>query len=137
MKLSEFLTVYSFAFLSFRRSNSTPTIDELRENYSKYFFIIPKIYCNDGFKVSIQVHNGAYCSSENGYREFGLDWREVEWGYPSEPLTDEKYNPEDEAGTSVGGYVPIEIMEELIEQHGGIDLKTTLEKYLKLLYYME
>lgn len=132
MKLSEFLTVYSFAFLSFRANDYAPTIDELKENYSKHFFIIPKIFCKDGFRVSVQVHNGTYCASENGYREFGLDWREVEWGYPSEPLTDKKYNSEDPDGTSVGGYVPIEVMEELIEQHGGIDLKTTLENYLKL-----
>lgn len=129
MKLSEFLTVYSVARL---QGLGYEDIDTISVAYHDNFFLIPKIYCNDGFNVSIQVHNGAYCASENGYREFGLDWREVEWGYPSQPLTDKKYNPEDPDGTSVGGYVPIEVMEELIEQHGGIDLKTTLEKYLKI-----
>lgn len=128
MKLSEFLTVYTFAHLG---DIEETTIDNLEKTYQEYFFYIPKIYCNDGFNVSIQVHNGAYCASENGYREFGLDWQKVEWGYPSEPLTDEKYNPENPEGDSVGAYVPIEVMEELIEQHGGIDIMTTFKKYLE------
>lgn len=127
MKLSEFLTVYTFARIY---KNENATLEDMHDNYKNLYFYIPRIYCNDGFDISIQVHHGAYCASENGAREFGLDWQMVEWGYPSEPLTDEKYNLEDEYGTSVGGYVPIEVMEELIEQHGGIDLKTTLEKYL-------
>lgn len=128
MKLSEFLTVYTFAYL---RNNNETTISDLIQNYKNSYFIIPRIYCKDGFNLSVQVHNGAYCVSENGRREFGFSWQEVEWGYPSEPLTDEKYNPEDPEGTSVGGYVPIEVMEELIKQHGGIDVIETFNKYIQ------
>ena len=129
MKLSEYLTLNVFAELQ-GISNSKVTIGDLERNYKKHFILIPRIYCNDGFNVSIQVHRGAYCASENGYREFGLDWKEVEWGYPSEPLTDEKYNPENPGGDTIGGNVPIEVMEELLEQHGGINVKETLVKYL-------
>lgn len=128
MKLTEFLTVYTFARV---KDQENETLEDMQDNYRSSFFYIPKIFCNDGFRISIQVHHGAYCCSENGERTFGLKWERVEWGYPSEPLTDEKYNLEDPSGLSVGGYVPIEIMEELIEQHGGINIKTTLENYLK------
>lgn len=127
MKLSEFLTVYSVARL---QGLGYKDFDTISVAYKDNFFLIPKIYCKDGFNVSIQVHYGAYCASENGTREFGLDWQKVEWGYPSEPLTNKKYNPEDEYGISVGGYVPIEVMEELIEQHGGINIMETLVMYL-------
>lgn len=127
MKLLEFLTVYMFATIT---GKYKLTFKDISDKYQSCLFYIPIIYCNDGFNLSIQIHNGAYCRSENGFREFGLEWQEVEWGYPSEPLIDEKYNPEEETGTSVGGNVPIEVMEELIEQHGGINIRETLIKYL-------
>lgn len=127
MKLLEFITVYTFARI---KDEDKMTLAEMSKKYSSSFFLIPRIYCKDGFNVSVQVHHGAYCASENGIQQFGLQWKDVEWGYPSNPLTDEKYNPEDSSGESVGAYVPIEIMDELIEQHGGIDINTTLNKYL-------
>lgn len=126
MKLSEFINVYSFAQLKKRDAMS---LKQMQEEYFRNFLLIPRIYCNDGFNVSVQIKYGSYCESENKC-QFGLEWKTVEWGYPSEPMDERKYNPEDSSGRSVGCFVPIETMDELIEQHGGLDLKTTLENSL-------
>ena len=75
------------------------------------------------------MHQGNYCASENGTRTFGLDWKLVEWGFPSEPIGGKKYKAESVPTTeSVGGYVEIELMDELCEEHGGIDLAKTLQE---------
>ena len=97
--------------------------------YDNEFFFLPRIYCKDGFNISIQVHQGNYCASENGTRTFGLDWKLVEWGFPSEYIDGKKYKAESSPTTeSVGGYVEIELMDELCEEHGGIDLAKTLQE---------
>lgn len=94
------------------------------ENYERHgYYPLPRIYCKDGFNISIQINNGNYCASENGSRTFGLDWQMVEWGFPSEELTDEKYKTDGD----IGAYVPIEVMDELLESHGGIDYETTFK----------
>lgn len=94
-----------------------------KEGYEKGGFYIPRIYCKDGFNISIQISNYSYAGSENGIRTYGMDWKLVEWGFPSQEIDAEKYNAEDPEHTmnTVGGYVPIELMEELIAEHGGLD----------------
>jgi hypothetical protein len=97
--------------------------------YRNKFFFLPRIYCKDGFNISIQVHQGNYCGSENGTRTFGLDWKLVEWGFPSSEIDAQKYNSEDTDTTnSVGGYVDIGLIDELCEEHGGVDLAKTLQE---------
>lgn len=98
-------------------------------NYPFNYFHLPRIYCKDGFNISIQVNDGNYCGSENGYRKFGKEWKLVEWGFPSAPIDSQEYDAEcsDNAETvgSVGS-VEIEKIDELMEAHGGIDILTTL-----------
>lgn len=95
------------------------------EKYARTYGITPRIFCKDGFNISIQNRYMNYCGSENGVRSFGLDWKTVEWGFPSEELPDEeKYNSEGD----VGGYVPMEVMDELLESHGGIDYEETFKQ---------
>ena len=106
-----------------------------KNNYSKIFFLLPRIYCVDGFNISIQCHNGSYCSSENGTRSFGYNWKLLEWGFPSENddlLKDSAEDPNNVIST-VGGYVDINILQELIDNHGGIDFAITCseENYKK------
>ena len=99
--------------------------------YNRAFFYVPRIYCKDGFSISIQIHHGNYCASENGTREFGLNWKLVEWGFPNQEIDGDKYNaenPEDVCNT-VGGYVEIELIEGLLDEHGGIDYQKTFEVY--------
>lgn len=89
---------------------------------------VPRIYANDGFNISIQCHPFNYCSTENGYRTFGKELKDVEWGFPSEEIST-AYNPEDPDNTknSVGS-CNINLLEQLIKEHGGIDYQTTFEK---------
>jgi hypothetical protein len=99
--------------------------------YDKKLFFLPRIHCKDGFSISIQVNHCNYCASENGTRTFGLDWKLVEWGFPSEYIDGEKYNAESLPTTqSVGGYVEIGLIDGLCEEHGGVDLARTLQECL-------
>ena len=116
-----------------------------RFNYDNQYFFCPTVYAKDGFNISLQINNGNYCSSENGYREFGHTWEEVEFGFPSEDDAflhqyTEGYNCEsyDEEGneipfdpnsfTSVGkvGRISVSVLEELFEKRGGIDWEKTI-----------
>lgn len=128
MTLREFVNTMVFGVLMPKYNR--PTINGMKETYDSTPFVLPRVYCKDGFNISVQCHNGNYCASENGVREFGIDWKLVEWGFPSEEIDGSKYNAEDESNTkeTVGGYVEIELLEELISEHGGIDLSMTLSK---------
>lgn len=94
-----------------------------KKGYEKGPFFIPRIYCKDGFNISIQIHESNYAGSENGIRTYGMDWKLVEWGFPSQEIDAKKYKAFDPDHTmdTVGGYVPIKLMEELIAEHGGLD----------------
>ena len=125
MLASEFVNTMVFGMLKGTESGCT----QMSNVYDNEFFFLPRIYCQDGFNISIQVHQGNYCASENGTRTFGLDWKLVEWGFPSEHIGGKKYKAESVPTTeSVGGYVEIELMDELCEEHGGIDLAKTLQE---------
>ena len=131
MTLTEYINTMAFGIIYGLSGNAVEcTRMSMEKTYnSNYFYLMPRIYCKDGFSISIQISKGHYSGSENGIRTFGIDWKLVEWGFPSQPIDAEKYMSEDsESIRSVGGYVPVELMEELIEEHGGIDLQTTLQK---------
>ena len=96
------------------------------KNYQHNYFHLPRIFCNDGFNISIQVNCGNYCGSENGWREFGKEWKGVEWGYPSEEIDSVKYNSESEDTIGSVGCIETELIDELLESHKGIDIVATL-----------
>ena len=81
------------------------------------FPIAKRITCMDGFSLSVQANCGAYCEprTNNG------PWYTVEVGFPSaEPDLIMDYAETREAPTeTVYGYVPVELVEQLIEMHGG------------------
>ena len=82
--------------------------------------IRPRIECKDGFTISVQGSTNHYCDPREDL--FDADYSEVELGYPSEPddwIADYAEDDEDLCHT-VYGWVPIELVEELIEKHGGI-----------------
>lgn len=115
-------------------------------SYDDCLFYCPKVYAKDGFNISLQIHNGNYCTSENGYRELGHTFKEVEFGFPSEDdillhKHSEMYgysNQYDEndvelpfdaaAFSSVGtvGRIPVTVLEELFKKRGGIDWEKTI-----------
>ena len=95
-------------------------------NYQHNYFHLPRIYCKDGFNISVQCNEGSYCGSENGWRKFGNEWKTVEWGFPSEEIDSVKYFSESEPTTNSVGSVEIELIDELLESHGGLDILATL-----------
>jgi len=77
------------------------------------------VVCADGFTMSVQAHAGAYCIP----RMTGAPvYREVEVGFPSieEPMlmkwAEEAHRPTD----TVYGYVPVQVVTNVIAKHGGI-----------------
>ena len=125
MLASEFINTMVFGMLKGTKSQCT----QMSNIYDTEYFLIPRIYCNDGFNISVQVNNGNYCGSENGIRKFGLDWKLVEWGFPSSEIDGEKFSAEDTDNTkkTVGAYVEVGLIDKLCESHGGVDLLTTLK----------
>ena len=81
--------------------------------------IRPWAVCADGFAISIQASQYHYCTP----REDGqIDYKQVELGYPSkeeEMILDFAEDPDDPTST-VYGYVPVEVVDKMLEKHGGI-----------------
>ena len=80
----------------------------------------PRIICRDGFSISVQAGTALYSTPredlENG------EYEAYEIGFPSQveellvPFAEENYNFTEQ----VYPYVPTEIVEQVIEKHGGI-----------------
>jgi len=78
-----------------------------------------KVKCADGYSVSIQASCFHYCSPRSSIK--GTEYTSVELGYPSTP--DELINDYAEGSeytNTVYGCVPVEIVEKLLEKHGGV-----------------
>lgn len=135
MTLNEYLSLCLFSQIVgvLKAKHLEPTTENVVNCYDNNFFYTPRIYCKDGFNISIQINNGNYCSSENGYREFGLKWEGVEWGYPSKLLRNSKRYCHETPGTTqtVGIDVPIDVMDELLVSHGGIDVTRSIEQFIE------
>lgn len=80
----------------------------------------PRIVCKDGFSISVQGSENHYCQPRKNLID--KDYESVELGFPSvaDDLIEEfAENPECPCDT-VYGWVPIDIVEKLVEKHGGI-----------------
>jgi len=86
-----------------------------------YQEVRPFIECNSGLKLSVQASRSHYCAPRIDKANFYV---EVEVGFPSEKI--EELMPfaerEDDPTGTVYGYVPIEIVEAVVEKNGGIKL---------------
>lgn len=79
---------------------------------------IKRLECVDGFTMSVQASDFSYCSP----RVSGADcYTEVEVGFPSAaPVAFMSYAEDPDAPTeTVYGWVPVNLVEEEIERHGG------------------
>lgn len=81
------------------------------------------IVCADGFRLSVQASDTHYSCPRENYP--GVPYTQVEVGYPSADPGDELGEYQESPGHNdrtedVYPYVPIEIVEALIESHGGI-----------------
>ena len=76
-----------------------------------------RLVCADGFSMSVQGDSGAYCEPRNNNGPY----TEVEIGYPNqieELIIPWAENPAKPTQT-VYGYVPTEVVLEVILKHGG------------------
>ena len=78
-----------------------------------------RVICADGFEMSVQAHQSAYCSPRIDNAE---KYTSVEIGFPSEKepvlidFADEPSRPTE----TVYGYVPVQIVTLVLAKHGGI-----------------
>lgn len=85
--------------------------------------MVPEIVCKDGFRMSVQASRFHYCSPRNDEGPYTA----FEVGFPSEkceelmPYAESADNP---TGT-VYGWVPAEVVDEVIRNHGGIVVNLT------------
>ena len=87
--------------------------------------IRPRIVCNDGFSMSVQASQGAYCEP----REDTGDYISCEIGYPSEKeymimmFAEDRNTPT----ATVYARVPVELIDLVITKHGGINIERTFK----------
>ena len=79
----------------------------------------PHIFCADGFEMSVQAGAGLYCEPRMNL-ESG-EYAACEVGYPSqkEELLMPYIEDSTEPTKAVYPYVPVEVIEQVIEKHGG------------------
>ncbi len=78
--------------------------------------IFPSIECNDGFRMSVQGHFGAYSFPNE---DFADEYLSVEILCPQEEL----FGSGDECGNKfLYGHVPIMTVIAVIEKHGGMKM---------------
>lgn len=90
-----------------------------RETEGRHLRLVKCIECNDGFTISVQGHRGAYSQPrENGAHHY----YKVECGFPSGPVPSlsEYKDGDGKDEESVFGYVPVDVVIALLNEHGGI-----------------
>jgi hypothetical protein len=77
------------------------------------------VKCADGFRMSVQAHNGAYCCPRADGAERYI---EVEIGYPTEreELIMRFAEDSDKPTETVYAFVPAELVYLVIAKHGGM-----------------
>jgi hypothetical protein len=78
----------------------------------------PRIECPDGFSISVQAREGAYCEPSENYAE---SYTKVECGFPSSSDISEdlkKYAESDDFQNTVYAYVPISVIVAELKRHG-------------------
>ena len=59
MTLTEYINTMAFGIIYGLGGNAIEcTQMSMEKAYEKNFFILPRVYCKDGFNISIQIHNG-------------------------------------------------------------------------------
>lgn len=93
-----------------------------------------RITCNDGISLSVQANEHAYCSP----RDNSGQYTQVEIGYikdstgnrfPAPDYLREYADEDDSAYSTVYGYVPVELVERFIAEHGGRKFFTTIRPF--------
>jgi hypothetical protein len=94
-----------------------------------------RVVCKDGFRMSVQAGPGNYCKPRPSYEEDKkfINYTEVEIGFPSEQedLIMEYCEDPSIPTDTVYGYVPVEVVEQVIRKHGGLEPSLFLEFIIK------
>ena len=86
----------------------------------------PKLVCKDGFTMSVQAGQSLYSTP----KDVADEYEEAEVGFPSSPeplitkyAEDWEVEGDDDQRLcdTVYPYVPVELIDEVIHKHGGID----------------
>ena len=83
------------------------------------YVMCPQLTCIDGFKMSVQASEFHYCSP----RETGLsEYISFEVGFPNrkEELLKEFAEEPKRLTKTVYGWVPANVIDEVIKKHGGV-----------------
>ena len=77
-----------------------------------------RVYCADGFQMSVQANVTAYCSPRENSGKYEL----VEVGFPSamEPMLMPYVEDRDDPTQTVYAYVPVEVVTNVLVKHGGM-----------------
>lgn len=81
----------------------------------------PRVVCKDGVSLSIQASETAYCTPRGNQGPY----TEMEVGFvhgAKVPDTWLEYSDDGEITSDVFGYVPVKLIQEFIDIHGGIDI---------------
>ena len=96
------------------------TNEYLHQTYRLELIPTPRPFavCEDGFTISIQASIAHYCIP----RVTGdIEYERVELGYPNiEDDLIKEYAESDNYTNTVYGYVPVEVVDQLLKKHGGI-----------------
>jgi len=78
-----------------------------------------QVVCKDGFKMSVQANDSAYCSPRINNAE---RYTSVEIGFPSEKeeLIMNFAESADDPTETVYGYVPVTVVNSVLVKHGGM-----------------
>ncbi len=78
-----------------------------------------RVVCADGFEMSVQAHQTAYCSPRMDNAE---KYTSVEVGFPSErePMLMQYCEEVNDPTGTVYGYVPVQVVTNVLAKHGGI-----------------
>ncbi len=98
-------------------------IDAVEPAQENWIPIFKKIHCKDGFSMSVQASHSHYCFPRiTIYSKHSFYYSKMEVGFPSEveelllPFAENKEKPTE----TVYPYVPVTIIEQVIQKHGGI-----------------
>ena len=86
----------------------------------------PPIICNDGLSLSVQAGVNYYCSPQEEIDTFEYDAVEV---FKTEELKDDIRMNMFELDKYVYAYVPVELIDLIIEEHKGINYEA-IENYI-------
>lgn len=100
-------------------------INWYRDRFGEQLFYRNKaVICRDGFKISVQANENAYCEP---MRNLANRYTSFELGYPSKPepmIFD--FAEDDDYTHTIYGMVPEHIVDEMLRKHGGIDVMKSI-----------